>query len=196
MFEIGKECSPEDIHRVTGGSKQAFPPIKGGRVVAARVRQDLNPHALEVIVCVMAAHRRVRRGLRSRGSRLASGSSCALGRIGFDMRANMWSQRRWRLPPITRNSPERIVERMDPASLPVDWREISARGELQQVGARWSQTRASAVLAVPSAVVPAETNYLLHPNHTDFAHVQIGAREEWLTDTRLLRRAAAPASGA
>ena len=88
--------------------------------------------------------------------------------------------------------PERIVERMDPASLPVDWREISARGELQQVGARWSQTRASAVLAVPSAVVPAETNYLLNPNHTDFAHVQIGAREEWLTDTRLLRRAAAP----
>jgi len=97
---------------------------------------------------------------------------------------------------IPASFPERIVERMDPASLPVDWREISARGELQQVGARWSQTRASAVLAVPSAVVPAETNYLLHPNHTDFAHVQIGAREEWLTDTRLLRRAAAPGSGA
>ncbi|WP_244438953.1 RES family NAD+ phosphorylase [Paraburkholderia dilworthii] len=88
--------------------------------------------------------------------------------------------------------PETIVERIDSASLPVDWRDISARAELQQVGTTWSQTRASAVLAVPSAVVPAETNYLLNPDHTDFVHVEIGAREEWLTDPRLLRRAAAP----
>lgn len=51
MFEIGKEYSREDIHRVTGGSKRAFLPIKGGRVVAARLRQDMNPHAPEVIVC-------------------------------------------------------------------------------------------------------------------------------------------------
>ncbi|MBN3765978.1 hypothetical protein [Burkholderia sp. Ac-20365] len=51
MFEIGKEYSREDIHRVTGGSKQAFLPVKGGKVVAARLRQDLNPHAPDVIVC-------------------------------------------------------------------------------------------------------------------------------------------------
>ena len=51
MFEIGKEYSREDIHRVTGGSKQAFLPVKGGKVVAARLRPDLNPHAPEVIVC-------------------------------------------------------------------------------------------------------------------------------------------------
>ncbi|MBB5461040.1 RES domain-containing protein [Paraburkholderia sp. Cpub6] len=88
--------------------------------------------------------------------------------------------------------PERIVERIDPASLPADWRDISTRGELQQVGATWSQTRTGAVLAVPSAVVPAETNYLLNPDHPDFVHVEIGARDEWLTDPRLLRRAAAP----
>lgn len=88
--------------------------------------------------------------------------------------------------------PERMVERIDPASLPADWREITARDELQQLGATWSQTRTSAVLAVPSAVVPAETNYLLNPDHTDFADIKIGAREEWLTDPRLLRRVAAP----
>jgi RES domain-containing protein len=88
--------------------------------------------------------------------------------------------------------PEKIVGRIDPASLPADWREITARGELQQLGATWSQKRTSTVLAVPSAVVPAETNYLLNPDHTDFVHVDIGAREEWVTDPRLLRRAAAP----
>ncbi len=88
--------------------------------------------------------------------------------------------------------PERIVEHIDPATLPADWRDISARGELQQIGATWSQARASAVLAVPSAVVPAESNYLINPDHTDFAHVEIGTREEWLTDPRLLRSAAPP----
>ncbi len=46
MFEIGKEYSREDIHRITGGSKEAFLPVKGGKVVAARLRQDLNPRAL------------------------------------------------------------------------------------------------------------------------------------------------------
>jgi hypothetical protein len=51
MFEIGKEYSREEIHRITGGSKQAFLPVKGGKVVAARLRQDLNPHAPDVIVC-------------------------------------------------------------------------------------------------------------------------------------------------
>lgn len=51
MFEIGKEYSREDIHRATGGSKHAFLPVKGGKVVAARLRQDLNPHAPDVIVC-------------------------------------------------------------------------------------------------------------------------------------------------
>nr|WP_186132790.1 hypothetical protein [Burkholderia gladioli] len=51
MFEIGKEYSREDIHRITGGSKQAFLPVKGGKVVAARLRQDLNPRAPDVIVC-------------------------------------------------------------------------------------------------------------------------------------------------
>ena len=38
MFEIGKEYSREDIHSVTGGCKQAFLPVKGGKVVATVVR--------------------------------------------------------------------------------------------------------------------------------------------------------------
>lgn len=55
MFEIGKEYSREDIHGVTGGCKQAFLPVKGGKVVAARLRQDLNPYAPDVIVCDSSA---------------------------------------------------------------------------------------------------------------------------------------------
>ncbi|OLL28547.1 hypothetical protein BTH42_27085 [Burkholderia sp. SRS-W-2-2016] len=89
---------------------------------------------------------------------------------------------------IPAHIPEEIVERLDPASLPRDWRDLTARTELQRVGAAWTQKRTSAVLAVPSAVVPAETNYLLNPNHPDFALITPGTRDEWLTDPRLLRR--------
>ena len=95
---------------------------------------------------------------------------------------------------IPASIPEKIVERIDPASLPRDWRDISARAELQQLGSAWDRKRTSAVLAVPSAVVPAESNYLLNPNHPDFALVLVGTRDEWLTDPRLLRRAAAKGS--
>ncbi|WP_227247147.1 hypothetical protein [Paraburkholderia caribensis] len=51
MFETGKEYSREDVRQVTGGSKHAFLPVKGGKVVAARLRPGLNPHAPEVILC-------------------------------------------------------------------------------------------------------------------------------------------------
>jgi RES domain-containing protein len=45
----------------------------------------------------------------------------------------------------------------------------------------------TAVLSVPSAVVPAERNYLLNPRHPDFARITLGAPQSLQTDTRLLR---------
>jgi RES domain-containing protein len=88
--------------------------------------------------------------------------------------------------------PEQIVVNVDQGALPADWRELSARDALQQIGAAWIHAGTSAALAVPSAVVPAEFNYLLNPAHPDYAHIEIGTRTEWLADQRLLRRAAQP----
>jgi hypothetical protein len=51
MFEIGKDYTREYIHTICGGSKQAFLPVKKGKVVAACLRPDLNPQAPDVIVC-------------------------------------------------------------------------------------------------------------------------------------------------
>jgi len=51
MFDIGKDYTREDIHTQCGGSKQAFLPVSRGKVVAACLRADLNPHAPEVILC-------------------------------------------------------------------------------------------------------------------------------------------------
>ena len=45
-----------------------------------------------------------------------------------------------------------------------------------------------AVLAVPSAVIPAETNYLLNPLHPDFRRIKIGTARRFETDLRLIKR--------
>ena len=82
--------------------------------------------------------------------------------------------------------------RIDIEQLPDDWRTLSARGVLQAVGEAWLQAAATAVLSVPSAVVPAERNYLLNPRHPDFARIRIGQPQSLQTDTRLLRNLGAP----
>jgi hypothetical protein len=58
MFEMGKDYAREYIHVVCGGNKQAFLPTKQGRVVAACLRQDLNPQAPEVVLCNSTASAR------------------------------------------------------------------------------------------------------------------------------------------
>ena len=59
---------------------------------------------------------------------------------------------------------------------------------VQALGSAWAERRSSAVLAVPSAVIPAETNYLLNPLHPAFGRISIGAPQELITDLRRLRR--------
>jgi RES domain-containing protein len=44
------------------------------------------------------------------------------------------------------------------------------------------------VLAVPSAIVPRETNYLLNPAHPDFRRLRIGRPEPFSLDPRMLDR--------
>ena len=80
------------------------------------------------------------------------------------------------------------IERISPDRLPADWREFAARERLQAIGSDWGRSRSSAVLAVPSTVIPAETNYLLNPLHAAYARIEIGEPKEFITDLRLMRR--------
>ena len=79
------------------------------------------------------------------------------------------------------------VERVTPDRLPADWRTPSARDQLQVIGTDRVRSQSSAVLAVPSVVIPTETNFLLNPLHPAFARINIGRAEEFVTDLRLLR---------
>ena len=79
------------------------------------------------------------------------------------------------------------IDRVNFEQLPSDWRDHTALEQLRTIGTEWATQLSSAVLAVPSAVVPAETNYLLNPKHPDFAKISIGEPQELVTDLRLIK---------
>lgn len=79
------------------------------------------------------------------------------------------------------------IDRLRADDLPSDWREIGARGKLHAIGAEWVRKRATAILGVPSAIVPAESNCLLNPLHPDFKRIKIGKPATVKTDLRLIK---------
>lgn len=82
---------------------------------------------------------------------------------------------------------EAVVLRLDRARLPKDWRSSPAVPELALVGDAWLKDGTSAVLEVPNAIIPAESNYLLNPHHADFESIDIGKPQPFEFDLRLLR---------
>ncbi len=83
---------------------------------------------------------------------------------------------------------ERVsVETLRLDQLPSNWRTLAGRESLQLLGAQWLRQTSSCVLVVPSAVMPAESNFLLNPLHPDFRHISLGEPEILDTDTRLRR---------
>lgn len=77
------------------------------------------------------------------------------------------------------------LERVEAADLPPGWRTMPAPPSLADRGTAWLTARSAAALAVPSAVVPAETNYILNPAHRDFGRLVIGPPERFDLDPRL-----------
>jgi RES domain-containing protein len=72
--------------------------------------------------------------------------------------------------------------------LPAGWRRHPGPLELQDIGTRWASSGVSVCLEVPSAVVPAEHNFLLNLRHADFGRLAIGNPEPFEFDPRLVER--------
>lgn len=72
-------------------------------------------------------------------------------------------------------------------SLPLDWRTTPAPISTRDLGSAWVNSQSSAVLAVPSIIIPSEKNYLLNPSHSDFKRIKIGAPEDFPFDPRLFK---------
>ena len=83
--------------------------------------------------------------------------------------------------------PESLIEVLPVRALPAGWRVSPAPRALATLGDAWVARGSSAVLAVPSAVIAEERNYLLNPRHADFARVTVLAPEPFPYDERLIR---------
>jgi RES domain-containing protein len=77
------------------------------------------------------------------------------------------------------------VTSLDVSGLPRGWRKYPAPDALADLGSRWVEEGKTAVLAVPSAVVPREKNYLLNPAHPRFREISLGKSESLSLDTRM-----------
>lgn len=87
---------------------------------------------------------------------------------------------------ITEYFPEKRMGRH--GGLPSNWRIFPPSAETMEIGDRWVRERRSAVLALPSAISPADTNFLLNPEHLDFRRIRIHPPIAYEFDPRLLGR--------
>jgi RES domain-containing protein len=96
---------------------------------------------------------------------------------------------RYVLLPLTVPATMRI-DAIEGKRLPRDWRAPTGMTATRRLGDEWLFAGRGAVLRVPSAVLPAECNYLINPRHADFGRLEIGAPEKLATDARLRARGA------
>lgn len=87
---------------------------------------------------------------------------------------------------------DRHVMTVKPRSLPAGWRRSPAPHALAAIGDAWLADRTSVVLAVPSAVIPMETNYLVNPEHPDFSSLTTEGPLDFDFDPRLVQPARPP----
>jgi RES domain-containing protein len=82
---------------------------------------------------------------------------------------------------------ESLIAKLDLSQLPRNWRTDPPPKKVREGGDAWAAAGASAVLQVPSAILPAEHNFLLNPRHRDFARLMIGKPSPFQFDPRLAR---------
>ncbi|WP_316839523.1 RES family NAD+ phosphorylase [Pedobacter gandavensis] len=70
-------------------------------------------------------------------------------------------------------------------TLPEDWVTFEQMYLTQELGENWISKNKTAVLKVPSSIIPAESNYLINPNHPDFKYIKLLKCEPFVFDKRI-----------
>ena len=73
---------------------------------------------------------------------------------------------------------------LTPRELPSNWRRVPAPPSLAAIGDSFAAERKSAILVLPSALVPPESNWLVNPLHPDAAEIQVHPLEPFRYDAR------------
>ncbi len=68
---------------------------------------------------------------------------------------------------------------------PRNWRQEPPPASTQTVGSHWLAQNQTAVLRVPSVIVPDECNYVLNPDHPDFKRIKVADPAPFSLDPRM-----------
>lgn len=77
------------------------------------------------------------------------------------------------------------MDELKPDKLPANWRMEPPQDSTQDIGTRWARSNGSAVLRVPSVIIPAEYNFALNPAHPDLGRIRIGEPKLFSFDPRM-----------
>lgn len=84
------------------------------------------------------------------------------------------------------NIPENLILEVETiATLPVPWRGQPPGAGTKKIGSEWVTSMSSAVLSVPSTIIPSERNYLLNPLHPEFNKITVNDPARFGFDSRL-----------
>ena len=81
--------------------------------------------------------------------------------------------------------PDRLAIHVEARALPRDWRREEPSPSTQGLGTEWQISRRSAVLVVPSVLVPQESCVLINPEHSDTDKILLSYPEAFEFDSRL-----------
>jgi RES domain-containing protein len=70
------------------------------------------------------------------------------------------------------------------AQLPDNW--IQDESTTRHIGGQWRQQGSSCLLAVPSAILPEESNFVFNPQHPDAARLRLVRKRRFHFDLRLI----------
>jgi RES domain-containing protein len=80
---------------------------------------------------------------------------------------------------------EAAIDRLERERLPRYWRASRGLAATRRIGDEWLASGRAVALAVPSVIVPEESNYLLNPHHPGFGRLAFGQPLRFLLDPRM-----------
>ncbi len=76
---------------------------------------------------------------------------------------------------------------ISPKRLPSNRRKSPSPPELARIGDRFASNARAAILIVPSALAPTESNWLINPRHPQFSKIRLGSVEPFDYDRRFFK---------
>ncbi|HEY5411737.1 MAG TPA: RES family NAD+ phosphorylase [Caulobacteraceae bacterium] len=80
------------------------------------------------------------------------------------------------------------AEVLEPSALPVGWDAEPAGKVSIDMGSNWLKAKSSALLLVPSVIVPEEQNVLINPQHPEAGTITAQKVRKWTYDPRLTKK--------